>query len=217
VELPEALTLARVRAAAQAFVGTTFQEAPRISALKQDGRTLYARARAGESVEAPSREVTLHALEVLALRADEIDLTLHCGKGFYVRSLARDLARALGGAGHLCALRRTHRCPFDLDAAVDFAQLAAAAAGDEVARRALLASALPIERALPEAPRVVLDAAGAAHARHGRPIAREHVQASSRTIEDAIEPLLLSDTDGALIALARYEAPMLRVVRGLHA
>jgi tRNA pseudouridine55 synthase len=214
--LPADLTLARVRAAAHAFVGTALQEAPRISALKQDGVALHARVRAGQTVQAPLREVTLHALEVRAVRADEIDLEVHCGKGFYVRSLARDLARALGSAGHLAALRRTQSGPFDLAHAVAFESLLRAARGDEDERRTLAARTIPIERALPHATCIVLDEAGVEHALHGRGIARAHVLSASRPLEDAATPLLLCDAAGALIALGRYETPELRVVRGIR-
>jgi tRNA pseudouridine55 synthase len=152
---------------------------------------------------------------VLAARADEIEIELHCGKGFYVRSLARDLARALGSVGHLTALRRTHSGGFDLGACVAFEHLAAAAGGDEQARSALALASLPIDRALAGAARVVLDAGGIAHARHGRPIALAHVLSASRPVEQAVEPLLLCGAAGELIALARYGEPELHVVRGL--
>jgi tRNA pseudouridine55 synthase len=215
--LPHDLTLARVRAAALPFVGVIVQEAPRVSALKQGGVALHKRVRAGQVVEAPRREVRVHALDVRAVREDEIDLDVHCGKGFYVRSLARDLARALGSAGHLSALRRTHSGGFDLSGAVAFAQLDAAAAGDQAARRVLAAAVIPIARALPQAIHVVLDENGAGHARHGRKIALEHVLSASCPLQEASEPLLLCDAAGELIALGRREHSELRVVRGLHA
>jgi tRNA pseudouridine55 synthase len=214
--VPEDLTLARVRAAAQQFVGTIMQEAPLVSALKQDGVPLHKRVRSGQSVEAPRREVRVHAIDVIAVRGADIDLEVHCGKGFYVRSLARDLARALGSGGHLCALRRTHSGGFGIADAVPFQQLDAAAGGDEHARRALASAMIPMVSALPDAARVVLDEAGAAHARHGRGIAPAHVLSSSRPVQDAIEPLLLFDAAGALIALGRYQEPEVRVVRGVH-
>jgi tRNA pseudouridine55 synthase len=215
--LPEDMSLDRVRAALVLFTGAIVQEAPRISAIKQGGVALHKRVRAGQAVEAPRREVLVHAIHVVAVRADEIDLEVHCGKGFYVRSLARDLARALGSVGHLSALRRTASGGFDLVDAVPFEQLAAAAAGDVDARSALAAAAIPIARALSHAASVVLDADGAAHARHGRKIALSHVLSSSRPVQEAIEPLLLCDAEGGLIALGRYDEPELCVVRGLHA
>src|SRR5262245_5092343 len=94
--VPAGLDLAQVRTAAQGFLGTITQRAPEYSALKQGGEPLYARVRRGEAVTAPEREVMVHALAIESVGADSIQLTLHCGKGFYVRSLARDLARALG-------------------------------------------------------------------------------------------------------------------------
>jgi tRNA pseudouridine55 synthase len=215
--VPHDLTLARVRAAAAQFTGTIMQEAPRVSALKQGGVALHKRVRAGQDVQAPRREVRVHALDVLAVREAKIDLEVHCGKGFYVRSLARDLALALGSAGHLSALRRTRSGCFDLADAVPFAQLDAAARGDAQARGALLTALIPIARALPDAARVVLDESGAAHARHGRKIGLDHVLSASHPVQAVIEPLLLCDAAGELLALGRYHESELRVVRGLHA
>ena len=72
----------------------------------------------GEDVQAPVREVELHSVTVDLVAPTELTLSLHCGKGFYVRSLARDLARALGTRGHVKALRRTASGPFDLQRAL---------------------------------------------------------------------------------------------------
>ncbi len=216
--LPSGLGLQQVRETARAFEGSTVQQVPAISAIKRAGRPLYARVRRGEAVDPPQREVVVHSLEIDAVDAarGEIALRVHCGKGFYVRALARDLARALGCAGHLSALRRTASGSFELAAAADCALLLEAAGGDPAARQALVGALLPLEHALPHVPRLRLDAAGADHARHGRPIPLAHVLGEAPPLDvPELEPLLLSDERGQLLAVARWAQSALRVVRGL--
>ncbi len=97
---------ATVERAVLDFVGTHLQVAPAYSAIKRDGRPLYELARRGEVVDAPTREVVLRTVAVGEISDRFIDIRMECGKGFYVRSFARDLAAALGTLGHLSALRR---------------------------------------------------------------------------------------------------------------
>lgn len=92
------------------FIGEIMQVPPMVSALKKDGRRLYDLAREGIEIEREARSVTIHELEILSVGAGphpEVRFRVVCGKGTYVRSLADDLARALGGCAHLSALRRT--------------------------------------------------------------------------------------------------------------
>jgi tRNA pseudouridine55 synthase len=108
-----------VRTAAAAFVGTIEQVPSSVSAVKQDGRRAYDRVRAGEDVVLPSRTVTISSLEVTAVRPSgqhlDLDFTVTCSSGTYVRAIARDLGAALGVGGHLTALRRTRVGPFTLE------------------------------------------------------------------------------------------------------
>jgi tRNA pseudouridine55 synthase len=110
-----------VRVAATAFVGDISQRPSSVSAIKVDGRRAYARVRAGEEVELPSRPVTVHELTVLEVRAEgahvDLDVSVRCSSGTYIRAIARDLGAALGVGGHLTALRRTAVGSFDLTAA----------------------------------------------------------------------------------------------------
>jgi tRNA pseudouridine55 synthase len=85
-----------------------------VSAVHVDGRRAHERVRAGETVELPSRRVTIRRFEVLAPRDDEIDVVVECTSGTYIRALARDLGADLGVGGHLTALRRTRVGPFDV-------------------------------------------------------------------------------------------------------
>ncbi len=82
------------------------------SALKRDGQPLYRLARQGIEVEREPRTITIHALELLEVAGTEASLRVRCSKGTYVRTLAEDLARALGSCAHLTALRRTTVAPF---------------------------------------------------------------------------------------------------------
>lgn len=107
-----ALTLDDFRAVRARFLGPIRQVPPMYSALKRDGRPLYELARAGEEVERAPREVVIHELELASLRDGELELTVTCSKGTYVRTLVEDLALAVGHCAHLSALRRTRVDPF---------------------------------------------------------------------------------------------------------
>ncbi|MCK4516745.1 MAG: tRNA pseudouridine(55) synthase TruB [Spirochaetaceae bacterium] len=101
--------------AAIAFVGEIRQIPPAYSAIHVDGRRAYERARAGETVEIPARQVTIHEITGEIIDQVTIRLTVSCSSGTYIRSLARDLGRAVGSAAHLSALRRTRVGPFNVD------------------------------------------------------------------------------------------------------
>jgi tRNA pseudouridine55 synthase len=102
------------------LTGDLLQVPSSVSAIKVDGVRSYARVRAGESVELRARPVRVSAFELLARRGDELDVSVTCSSGTYIRALARDLGAALGVGGHLTALRRTRVGPFAL---ADAAQL----------------------------------------------------------------------------------------------
>lgn len=108
----------QVRSAFQAFVGDIEQVPSSVSAIKVGGRRAYARVRAGESVELAARPVTVHAIDVRRIsRHDEVvdvEVSVRCSSGTYIRALARDVGAALGVGGHLTALRRTAVGPFAL-------------------------------------------------------------------------------------------------------
>jgi tRNA pseudouridine55 synthase len=116
-----ALSEADVRAAAEAFVGDLQQRPSSVSAVKVDGQRAYARVRAGEQVELPARAVTVHELTVQRVHRDgahlDVDISVRCSSGTFIRAIARDLGDALGVGGHLTALRRTAVGPFTLEEA----------------------------------------------------------------------------------------------------
>ncbi|HET7371682.1 MAG TPA: tRNA pseudouridine(55) synthase TruB [Gammaproteobacteria bacterium] len=101
-----ALTAADVETALAGFVGRISQTPPMYSALKHEGKRLYELAREGKSVERKPREIEIHALHLVGFSDDTIEYDVRCSKGTYVRTLSEDIARALGTAGHVTALRR---------------------------------------------------------------------------------------------------------------
>ncbi|WP_457204093.1 tRNA pseudouridine(55) synthase TruB [Nocardioides sp. HB32] len=116
----DGLDEATIRAAAAELVGDLMQVPTAVSAIKVDGKRAYQRVREGEDVRLEARPVTVHELTVTDVRvsdATELDITVRCSSGTYVRAIARDLGARLGVGGHLTALRRTAVGPYDLAAA----------------------------------------------------------------------------------------------------
>jgi len=202
------LDRAAVERALQPFIGRHPQTAPKLSAIKLGGTPLHRRMRRGEEVEAPVREVELHAANLVELGRDRIVLELHCGKGFYVRSLARDLARALGTLGHVKDLRRTSSGPFTIDSALY---------GDQMTAEAIEGRLIPLRQACSTLPRVELSDDGVTHARHGRPIASELILNQDWREASTEESLALFAPDGEPVALGRRVNGGIRVVRGFAA
>ncbi|MFN3371312.1 MAG: tRNA pseudouridine(55) synthase TruB [Sphingomonadaceae bacterium] len=108
---------AAIRAVLPRFTGAIAQRPPAYSALKVAGRRAHALARAGAAPELPERAVTIHALDLVDAGPETATFDVRCSKGTYVRSLARDLALALGTVGHVAALRRTAAGSFTLEQA----------------------------------------------------------------------------------------------------
>ena len=156
----DALTEALAR-----FVGTRLQTPPAHSALKFEGRPHYEYARKGIEVPRVPREITIHALRLLAWNPPDATLDVECSKGTYVRVLAADLGEALGCGAHLAALRRTASGGFDV---ADAATLDALDAMDDEARIALLR---PVPILVAHLPRVDLGTADAAAFLQGRAVA----------------------------------------------
>lgn len=108
------------------FIGNIQQVPPAFSAIKIDGKRAYAEARAGKEVVLQSREVVIESLEMLTRKdADHAEFELTCGKGTYIRAIARDMGRELGCYGHVVELRRTYVEPFEESLAITLAELEA--------------------------------------------------------------------------------------------
>jgi tRNA pseudouridine55 synthase len=155
-----------VRAALPAFVGEIDQAPPRFSAIRVDGQRAYDLAREGAEFELAARRVVIHEAEVTgAPDADHVEIRMRTGKGVYVRSLARDLALALGAEGHVSALRREQVGPFRTDNAVTLDFLT-----DLVHRDAASEGLLPVSTALDDIPELAVTEHDAFSLRQGRPI-----------------------------------------------
>jgi tRNA pseudouridine55 synthase len=142
------------------FVGEIMQTPPAFSAIKVNGERAYDIARDGEAVTLAARPIVIHDLRLVDVSPDRATLEADCGKGTYVRALARDLGRLLGCYGHVTALRRTRVGPFTLDDATPLAAL------DDPAEAARALK--PVESGLTEVPCVVVDRNGAARLRRGQ-------------------------------------------------
>ncbi len=212
--VPSALDRTAVERVAARFVGCFPQRAPAVSAIKVGGRALHRRVRAGEAVEAPVRQVEVRRLEIREVTEGRIALRVECAKGFYVRALARDLARALGTVGHLTELRRTRSGAFGLDRAVSWETVVSAASGDAGAREELEGWLIGLREAWADAPVAEVDEAGLADARHGRPVAADRIRGGMP--EAAGDEIVAIVHAGRLVALARPQGDRLRVVRGIR-
>jgi len=190
-------------------VGAQTQRPPAYSAIKVDGVPLHRRARRGDEVEAPLRDVTVHALALRSFSATSLALTVRASKGFYVRSLGRDLAHALGTVGHLAALRRTASGAFRLADAVDGDALLAARQ-DETRRPPIVSRVLGLEAAIGALRSVTLDAAAEADARAGRLV---------RAVPDDVDvgaTVALLGRGGRLVAIGERRADGIAVRRGFR-
>ena len=113
----------QIHAAFDAFTGEFEQMPPMVSAIKKDGVPLYKLARKGEVVERQARPVRVTGYKVSRIALPDVDFTVNCSKGFYVRTYAHDIGEKLGCGAHLSALRRTRSGKFTLDRAVTVADL----------------------------------------------------------------------------------------------
>jgi len=212
-------SLAEAEAVLARFTGEIEQVPPAFSALKVEGKAAYARARAGEDVELRARKVMIHSLEIRHPREsggpasfeeqrdsrlrgnDEVTLSATVSKGTYIRSLARDIARALGTVGQVKMLRRTRAGPFGLESAIslDFLEEAAKA-------RDLTRAVLPMEAALDDIPALPVTPGQAQLLRHGQRLSGFPVKPGLQLATDAGRP----------VALVEATADGLKVVRGFN-
>ena len=158
-----------IEAALPAFTGDIQQIPPQFSAVRVEGERAYDLARDGVDMDLAARPLWVERLELMVRPdADHVELELVCGKGGYVRSLARDLGAALGCQGHVSALRRTASGGFDLEGAVQFLDLDAIreAGGDHLVR--------PLEAGLTDLPEVRVRTTEAARLRNGNPASVTH-------------------------------------------
>ena len=155
----------QIETALPAFRGQISQVPPQVSAVKVDGERAYDLAREGVEMELAARPLWVERLVVLDRPdAEHVDLEMVCGKGGYVRAIARDLGRALGCLGHVQWLRREWSGPFDAAKGVTMGQIEALARSEEI--DSLLS---PLELALTDLPQMQATAEGAVRLRNGNP------------------------------------------------
>ncbi len=153
------------------FSGTIQQVPPRYSAIKVAGERAYDLARDGEVVELASRPVDIHRLELVGSPdADHAEFEAECGKGTYVRSLARDMGRALGCKGFVSALRRVSVGPFAENLMISLEQLEALCHRAAIGEGNLADALLPVETALDDIPALAVNQADAARLQRGQAV-----------------------------------------------
>ena len=163
----EGVTPERIEQVLAGFNGAIEQLPPMYSALKHKGKRLYELAREGIEVEREPRTITIHALTLHSADLPDLELSVHCSKGTYVRTLAEDIGEALGCGAHVTALRRTGVGPYtDLPMHTMDAIEARAAEG----REALDALLLPIDTALSDWPEVRVSADSAFYLKQGQAV-----------------------------------------------
>lgn len=200
-------TAEAIQAALPHYIGTINQLPPRFSAIKVDGERAYDLARAGAEVELKPRPVNIYDLKLIGLDSpDAARFWVACGKGMYVRSLARDLALELGTFGHVTVLRRLKAGPFRLEQAISLEKLTALShIGD--AHKALLA----IRMALDDIPVLQLTASEAQRLRAGQSlmIRPQHMDLVSM-------PVIWAEHQGVPVALVAQQSGAFHVMRGFH-
>ncbi len=216
-ESPIRPSAAEIAAVLPQFRGIIEQTPPTFSAIKIAGQRAYDLARSDEAVTLQPRQVRIDDLRLDSQRDDDqgdddrASFLVTCGKGAYMRALARDLGRVLGTCAHVVALRRTAVGPFNEDMAIPLESLEALGQGP-----ALNEQLLPIETALDDIPAFALSEAEARRLRCGQTVslmARVH---RDRLRDLSQGSIVCATTAGRLVALARYEAGEVHPVRVIN-
>jgi tRNA pseudouridine55 synthase len=187
----EGIDHAKVEVALRSLEGTRLQKVPSFSAVKVAGERLYQRARRGEAVDAPEREVTIHALSMRSIALPNVEIEARVSKGTYIRSLAVEIGDALSVPAHLSALRRTRVGPHAIAGARPLDALEGQ--GDEL---------LAMEKALVHLPSLRLDPSRAEDVFHGRILLAGGLsdRAPSTPVERGA-PILLLSPSGTVLAV----------------
>ena len=200
---------ADIQSALAGFQGEIFQRPPDYSAIKVNGKRAYQLARAKQPVALAERQVMVKTLELLeVLNGDSAAFRLRCGKGVYVRSIARDLGHVLGTEGYVTQLRRLGVGAFDIGAAISLAQLEELKDIKDLAGRLL-----PLAEGLPGVPVFCVDPDQAARLRHGQAVVLTAASTSGgvRVKAPAVMCAILADRPVALVDFAKGEIRPRRV------
>ncbi len=194
---PSGLTAGQLQALLPAFVGEIEQVPPVFSAIKQGGKPIYRRARAGQEVTVAPRRVTLYTLAWVNWNPPDLVLDITCSPGTYIRSLARDLGQAAGLPAYLAGLARTASGGWSLDEAVALERLEA----DPAAWRSYL---YPPERAVTHLPHVTLDEARVTQVQYGQQI---ELDPTPLSLPDSTSDLVAYAPGGELLAILTQTQP----------
>jgi tRNA pseudouridine55 synthase len=207
----------QIRAALPQFLGAIQQTPPAFSAIKVDGARAYDLARAGETVELKPRTVEVTRFDLVDSTPDEAVFEADTGKGCYVRSLGRDLARALGTEGHITELRRLRVGRFATGLSGRWGAVSLDFAGEFDHTARLLEQVLPIETALDDIPALALTAAEAQDLRHGRRIGLFSTQDRERLdrlrLGSREDQSILALHEGKAVALVGLDGAAIRPLR----
>ena len=154
---------AAIEAALPAFTGDIMQVPPAVSAVRVEGARAYDLAREGEVIELAARPLWVESLELLGVSENSADLRMVCGKGGYVRAIARDLGRKLGCLGHVAHLRRIWSGPFEASDGIAFDRI------DRANQAEIEAALLPIQSALADLPEMQATEMGEIRILNGNP------------------------------------------------
>lgn len=189
----------QIQAALPAFKGQIMQVPPAFSAVKVDGERAYDLAREGEDLDLAARPLWVESLTLIEHGADTARFEMVCGKGGYVRSIARDLGRELGCLGHVDHLRRTWSGPFDVENGVEFARI------DRDTQEWVESQLLPLETALVDMPQLRATPEGARRIRNGNP-------GEVTGMAEWGELVWVADADGP-VCIGRYQGGMVQPER----
>jgi tRNA pseudouridine55 synthase len=182
---------ALLEAALRSFHGRQSQIPPMYSALKRDGQPLYKLARAGIEVERPARDIEIFALRLLGSAARLLELEVLCSKGTYVRTLAEDIAKAVGTCGHVQTLRRVYVEPFESQSMETLESIA------DSLSQGRLPDILPADAPLQHLMAVRLDSQGTAKVRHGQSVLAGDPDAKGR--------IRLYDAEGSFLGIGEAD------------
>jgi tRNA pseudouridine55 synthase len=180
-----------IESALRPLRGRIVQTPPKYAAIKMDGVALYKRARRGEDVEPPPRDVDVHRLDLIGRDGNHLRLHVECGSGTYVRSLARDIGETLGCGAHLTALRRIWVDPFREPSMVTLDELSAMTAEEMQTRL------LPLEQGLAALPGLTVDDGEELRLRQGKTL--------EQTILKDVPLARAMDSAGRLVALVEID------------
>ena len=205
-------TAAEIEAVLGEFVGDIEQTPPVYSAIKIDGQRAYKRARADETVEMPTRVVRIDRVALVEMPEPDLAvIDVDCGKGTYIRALARDLALRLGTRGHVADLRRTRTGPFTENGAISLDSL------ETLGHSARLEDVvLPLMTALDDIPALALTEEEAGKMRQGQPASAMTVLSRTPDLKVSQGETVVAMQGDVPVALARIEGNELRSIRVLN-